>query len=394
MSSPRVVVLAGGLSYERQVSLRSGRRVVEALRHAGVETVQLDADDQLLTRLTEIAPDAVFVALHGSAGEDGALRDVLDLLGLPFVGSIASACRLAWDKPCAKSALQTAGILTPPSVALPHSTFRELGAAAVLERLVERLGLPLMVKPTQGGSALGAHAVERAEDLPAAMVGCFGYGNTALVERLIRGTEVAVSVVETGTGTQALPAVEVVAVDGVNDYRARYTAGMSTWHAPARVPDDVAEELSKVALRVHEVLGLRDLSRIDAIVDDEGHIYVLEANVAPGMTETSLLPLAVEAARLDLGKLCRELVEQAAERGASTPSAASSRRLRPSPSPFSAAPAPMPVAESDPASDTEAEPGAGPESVPSPHLAPLDAHSTSPSPGPSPSSEPSPRPEP
>lgn len=333
MSSTRAVVLAGGLSYERQVSLRSGRRVTEALRHAGVETVQVDADGQLLARLTDIDPDAVFIALHGSAGEDGALRDVLDLLGLPFVGSSAPACRLAWDKPCAKSAMQTAGILTPSSVALPHSTFRELGAGAVLDRLVERLGLPLMVKPTQGGSALGAHAVFRAEDLPAAMVGCFGYGNTALVERLIRGTEVAISVIETDTGVQALPAVEVVAVDGVNDYRARYTAGMSTWHAPARVPDDVAEELTKVALRVHEVLGLRDLSRVDAIVDDEGRVHVLEANVAPGMTETSLLPLAVESAKLDLARLCRELVEQAAARGSSAPMSAPNAPLPPGPSP-------------------------------------------------------------
>ncbi|MGB9377345.1 MAG: D-alanine--D-alanine ligase [Mycobacteriales bacterium] len=359
MSANRVVVLAGGLSYEREVSLRSGRRVIEALRHAGVEAIQLDADGQLLNRLTEIAPDAVFVALHGSAGEDGALRDVLDLLGVPFVGSTAAACRLAWDKPCAKSAMETAGILTPPSVVLPHSTFRELGAAAVLDRLVARLGLPLMVKPTQGGSALGAHAVERAEDLPAAMVSCFGYGNTALVERLIRGTEVAVSVIETDTGIQALPAVEVVATDGVNDYRARYTAGMSTWHAPARVPDDVAEELSKVALRVHEVLGLRDLSRIDAIVDPEGRIYVLEANVAPGMTETSLLPLAVEAAKLDLARLCRDLLEQAAARGSAPPLPPASPRLRPSPSPFSSLREPEIAAETAVSDESQmsSEPG-------------------------------------
>ncbi len=313
--STRAVVLAGGLSYEREVSLQSGRRVTEALRRAGVDALQLDADGQLLTRLVEVAPNAVFIALHGSTGEDGALRDVLDLLNLPFVGSTASACRLAWDKPCAKSALTAAGILTPPSVALPHSTFRELGASAVLERLVNRLGLPLMVKPTQGGSALGAHAVERAEDLPAAMVGCFGYGDTALIERFITGTEVAVSVIEAEHGPEALPAVEVVPADGVNDYQARYTAGMSTWHVPARLRDDITEELAKVALRVHEVLGLRDLSRVDAIVDSEGQIFVLEANVAPGMTETSLLPLAVESAGLDLAQVCRDLVEFAAVRG-------------------------------------------------------------------------------
>ena len=309
-------VLAGGLSYEREVSLRSGRRVTDALNRAGVEAVQLDADAGLLARLAELAPDAVFIALHGSAGEDGALRDVLDLVGIPYVGSTAMASRLAWDKPCAKSALTSAGLLTPAGVALPHPTFRELGAAAVLERLLTRFGLPLMVKPAQGGSALGAHVVSRAEDLPAAMIGCFGYGDTALVERFVHGTEVAVSVLDDGTGPRALPAVEVVAVDGVNDYQARYTAGRSTWHAPARLPAEIAAELAAVAVRAHEVLGLRDLSRIDAIIDPQGQIFVLEANVAPGMTETSLLPLAVRTAGLDLAAVCRDLVERAAARTA------------------------------------------------------------------------------
>jgi len=313
--STRAVVLAGGLTYEREVSLRSGRRVLDALRHAGVDAVMLDADAQLLARLAELDPDAAFIALHGSAGEDGALRDVLDLVGVPYVGSIAPSCRLAWDKPCAKSALAANGLLTPPGVALPHATFRELGAAAVLDRLVTRLGLPLMVKPAKGGSAMGAHAVVSAEELPAAMVGCFGYGDTALVERFITGTEVAVSVVDTADGPQALPAVEIVAADGVNDYQARYVAGMSTWHAPARLSGDTAAALAKVALRVHEVLGLRDLSRVDAIIGPDEEIYVLEANVAPGMTETSLLPLAVEAAGLELAAVCRDLVERAATRG-------------------------------------------------------------------------------
>jgi D-alanine-D-alanine ligase len=313
--STRAVVLAGGLTYEREVSLHSGRRVLEALRHAGVEAVELDADSQLLARLADLDPDAAFIALHGSAGEDGALRDVLDLIGVSYVGSTAPACRLAWDKPCAKSALSAEGVLTPEGVALPHATFRELGAAAVLDRLVDRLGLPLMVKPAQGGSAMGAHAVIRAEELPAAMVNCFGYGDTALVERFIQGTEVAVSMIDTAGGPQALPAVEIVAADGVNDYQARYVAGMSTWHAPARLDDGTAAELAKIALRSHEILGLRDLSRIDAIIDQQGRIHVLEANVAPGMTETSLLPLAVEAAGLELSGVCRDLVERAAARG-------------------------------------------------------------------------------
>lgn len=308
----RVSVLAGGLSYEREVSLRSGRRVAEALRRAGVEVEQADADAGLVPALLAHRPDAVFVALHGAAGESGALQDVLDLLGLRYVGSPPDACRRAWDKPTAKAAVAATGIAVPPGVALPHATFRELGAGVLLDAIVERLGLPLMVKPAQGGSALGAHAVHDAGQLPAAMVGCFAYGETALVEQLVTGTEVAVSVLDDGSGPAALPAVEIVPADGVNDYRARYAADQATWHAPARLPGPVADRLAKIAVRAHEVLGLRHLSRTDAIVDADGQIWFLESNVAPGMTETSLLPRAVAAAGLDLAAVCRRLVELAA----------------------------------------------------------------------------------
>src|SRR6185312_14630801 len=141
------VVLAGGLAYEREVSLHSGRRVCEALKQAGVAVRMLDPDGELLAGLSVDRPDAVFIALHGADGEDGALRSVLDLADVPYVGSDAAACRMAWDKPTAKAIVHAAGLTTPDWVALPHSTFRELGAAVVLDRIVERFGLPLMVKP-------------------------------------------------------------------------------------------------------------------------------------------------------------------------------------------------------------------------------------------------------
>jgi D-alanine-D-alanine ligase len=312
--SRRVLVLAGGLSYERDVSLRSGRRVVDALRRAGVEATARDADAGLLAALESERPDAVVVALHGAIGEDGALRGVLDLVGLPYVGTAAQQSRIAWDKPTAKEELREAGIPTADWVALPHEMFRELGAQPVLDKIVERLGLPLMVKPAQGGSGLGAHAVHAAEQLPAAMVGCFGYGDTALVERFVDGTDIAVSVVDTGKGPIALPAVEIVPADGVYDYAARYTAGTTTWHAPARLAPAVAQRCAAIAVAAHRALQLRDLSRIDMLVTRDGGIQVLEANVSPGMTETSLLPTAVHAAGLDLGVLLRDLVELAIAR--------------------------------------------------------------------------------
>lgn len=316
-----VLVLAGGLDHERDVSLRSGRRVVEALRSVGVETHLADVDAALLPALAADPPDVVFPILHGAAGEDGALRDVLDLLGVAFVGSDAAACRTAFDKPIAKSLLAAAGIATPDFVALPHAMFRDLGAGAVLDAVVERLGLPLFVKPTRGGSALGCAAARTRVELPPAMVACFAYGETALVERYVDGVEVAVSVIDTGDGLRTLPAVEIEPDSGSYDYAARYTAGTTEFFTPARLSAGVAMAAADAALAAHRVLGLRDLSRTDLIVDAAGHCWFLEVNVAPGLTETSLLPQAAAAAGVGLGSLYRDLVAHAAARGP--------RRVRP-----------------------------------------------------------------
>lgn len=314
--SPRALVLAGGLSHEREVSLKSGRRVLDALRTAGVEAQLHDADVGLLPLLSADQPDAVVIALHGAAGEDGSLRGVLDLCEVAYVGGDARSARLAWDKPSAKAVLREHGIPTPDWVALPHDRFSELGAVAVLDRIVARLGTPLMVKPAQGGSGLGASEVSDPKALPAAMVGAFAYHPTALVERMVPGTDVAVSVVDLGDdGPRALPPVEIVPNSGVYDYAARYTAGLTTWHAPARLDEETAARVSETALAAHHALGLRDLSRVDLIVDELGQPHVLEVNVAPGMTETSLLPLALQAAELDLGDLFATLVDRAAARG-------------------------------------------------------------------------------
>jgi D-alanine-D-alanine ligase len=314
-SSTRYLVLAGGLSHERDVSLRSGRRVLDALRHVGVEADLRDADGTLLGALADTSYGAVLIALHGGPGEDGALREVLDVAGVPYVGSTPAACRLAWDKPTAKTLARRAGLVTPDSVVLPHAAFRELGAAAVLDRLVGHLGLPLMVKPARGGSALGATVIDKPDELPAAMVQCFSYGEAALVEQLVIGTEVAVTVVDQADGPRALPAVEIEPLSGVYDYTARYTAGQTSFHAPARLSEADAAAVADVAVRAHQVLGLRDLSRVDVIVCPDGSVHLLEVNVAPGMTETSLLPMAVEAAGLSFGALLSELLERAAARG-------------------------------------------------------------------------------
>ncbi len=313
-----VLVLAGGLSHERDVSLRSGRRVAEALRGTGLEVTERDVDAALLATLRDERPDCVVPMLHGETGEDGAIREILELLGVPYVGAPPAACRVAFDKPVAKAVVARAGVLTPESVCLPHETFRELGAGAVMAALIDRLGLPLMVKPTRSGSALGCTVVRTAEQLPAAMVNAFAYGDVALLERFVVGMEVAVPVVDDGSGARALPAVAIQPDGGVYDYTARYTAGATEFVTPAPLSEELALEVARVALLAHEVLGLRDVSRSDLIIDDQGRVWFLEVNVAPGFTETSTVPLAIHAAGLDLGKVCAAMVQAAAARGVRT----------------------------------------------------------------------------
>ena len=315
MSDRCVAVLAGGLTHERDVSLRSGRRLSAALRTAGLTVEEWDPDVSLMARLREERPDVVVIALHGDQGEGGSIQTVLELLEVPYVGADSHACRRAWDKPTAKAELARSGLTTPDWVVLPHTTFRELGAQPVLAAMVDRLGLPMMLKPDQGGSALGAHVVREAADLPAAMVDCLAYGNTVLAERFVAGVEVAVTVIDDAEGPTALPAVEIVPEGGVYDYTSRYTAGLTDFHTPARLDATAAAAVADLAVAAHRLLGMRDVSRTDAIVAPDGTVHFLEVNSSPGLTETSLLPMAIEAAGRSLGDIYATLIERALARG-------------------------------------------------------------------------------
>ncbi|TAM70501.1 MAG: D-alanine--D-alanine ligase [Microbacteriaceae bacterium] len=302
-----IIVLAGGISHERDISLRSGRRVADGLIAHGHRVTVREPDATLLGALTQSAPDVVWPALHGASGEDGALRALLTSAGVPYVGARSDAARMAWSKPTAKTIVTRAGIATPESVTLPTETFRELGANSVLDILRAHLGVPLVVKPAQGGSAQGVTIVDDPDELPRAMVDAYTYSDVALIERKIIGTEVAVTVLDRGDGPVALPAVEIVPLGGVYSFDARYNAGETEFYTPARLTDAVAGAVAGVAVAAHVALGLRHLSRVDLIIDANGTPWFLEANVLPGLTETSLVPLAIQAAALEQGSVYAQL---------------------------------------------------------------------------------------
>lgn len=306
-----IVILAGGISHERDVSLRSGRRAADALAGQGHRVTVLDADAALLPTLSSMKPDVVWPVLHGAIGEDGALLTLLETTSIPMVGPLGASAALGWSKPTAKEIVARAGIATPRSAALSRETFRDLGAANVLSSVIESLGTPLVVKPAHGGSAQGVSIVNDADELPRAMVDAYTYADVALIEQRISGTELGVTVVDTGEGPVALPAVEIVPREGVYSFEARYNAGETLFYAPARVDAATSAVAAETAVAVHSLLGLRQLSRVDLIVDDEGTVWFLEVNTLPGLTETSLVPQAIEASGQKLGEVYDALVRSA-----------------------------------------------------------------------------------
>lgn len=302
-----VLVLAGGLSAEREVSLASGRRVVAALHEAGVHAEAVDVGQDLLDVLHRRHPDVVWPVLHGAGGEDGSLVQVLELVGLPFVGSATGPARTAWDKTTAATVVGRAGIRVPRAVTLAHTVLRDLGVAGILPHVSRLLPVPVVVKPVHGGSSLGVGVVREEAELARAMMAALGHDYSCRIEQLVSGVEVAVSVVDDGSGPRALPAVEIAPDSGSYDYEARYTPGATEFHCPARLPGDVLAQVHRDSVRVHRELGLDRLSRSDWIVDADGEPWFLEVNTSPGMTATSLLPLAVVAAGESLPTLYRAL---------------------------------------------------------------------------------------
>jgi D-alanine-D-alanine ligase len=306
----RVAVLKGGRSLERQVSLRSGARVEDALKRLDHEVVAIDVALDLIRRLRETAPDVAFIAMHGRDGEDGTVQELLEILDIPYTGSGVLACTRATDKVLAKHLMVEAGIPTPEFFAFNETAFRELGAAEALPAIEERLDFPIVVKPSSQGSALGIKFARNAADVPAALVAAFSYDSRVLLERHIDGRDLAVSILDDAP----LPVVEAVPrEEEFYDFEARYEIGRTDFVCPADLPDELTERAQELAVRTYRLLGCSAFARVDLMLDAAGDLSVLEANPIPGLTETSLLPQAAEAAGVSFDELVGRILELALE---------------------------------------------------------------------------------
>jgi D-alanine-D-alanine ligase len=314
----KVAVLKGGRSLERQVSLRSGARVEDALISIGHEVVPIDVGADLVAHLANEAPEVAFIALHGPGGEDGTVQELLEILAIPYTGPGVAGCMRCMDKVVSKQEMRSAGVPTPDWVAFNATAFRELGAADALEEIEARLGFPLVVKPAAQGSSLGVRFAAERDQVPEALVAAFSYDDRVLLERHVEGRELAISLLD----GEALPVVEAVptAEDRFN-YEARYEIGRTRYVCPAELDPGDTEAAQEAARRTYEVLGCAGFVRVDVMLAETGPA-VLEVNAVPGLTDTSLLPMAAEAAGISFEEFCGRAVELALARGRESPSLA------------------------------------------------------------------------
>jgi D-alanine-D-alanine ligase len=310
----RVAVLKGGRSLERQVSLKSGARVQDALERLGHQVIPIDVGADLVDRLTDERPQVAFVSLHGRDGEDGTVQELLEVMGIPYTGSGVSACIRAADKVLAKHAMRDDGIPTPDFFAFNETAFKELGAAQALPAIEQRLQFPIVVKPAGQGSALGIKFARTPADVPAALVAAFSYDRKVLLERYVAGRDLAVSIIDEDGVARVLPIVEAVPEqDDFYDFESRYEIGRTRFVCPAQLEDSVSARAGEIALAVYRLLGCSGFARVDLMLESAtGELYVLEADSIPGLTQTSLLPQAADAAGIGFDELIDRILNAAA----------------------------------------------------------------------------------
>lgn len=305
----KIAVLMGGHSLERDVSLHSGKRVTMALKKLGYRVAQIDVDEHVVSNLKKERPNLCFIALHGKFGEDGTIQELLEIMGIPYTGAGVLASMIGMDKALSKEIFKLEGIPTPDFYALSTGAIKEMGASGALKDIITKIGLPLVVKPSAQGSALGIKFVYKEEELPSALLGALSFDDKVILEKFIEGTEVAVSVIGNAR-PKALPAVEIAPKKGFFDFEAMYTMGMTEYFVPARLDAEMAKKVQKLAVKVYQVLKCKGAARVDFIISKKDKVpYVIELNTIPGMTDTSLFPMAAAEAGITFEELVDRLVQ-------------------------------------------------------------------------------------
>jgi len=293
LAAKKIGVLMGGLSAEREVSLKSGAAVLSALQARGFNAVGIDAGRDLAERLTAEAVEVAFIALHGRFGEDGSVQGLLEMMGIPYTGSGVLASALAMNKVYSKVVFRAAGLTIAPYQVLRPG-----------EKLALSFALPIVVKPSQEGSSVGVSIVRELGGIDAALAGAFRYDSEILVERFIDGREVQVGILD----GQALGAIEIVPKGEFYDYEAKYTPGMADHILPARLPAPVYADVLKAGELAYATLGCQSYSRVDFLVTEAGECYILEVNTLPGMTDLSLLPEIARGAGIEFHQLIERIL--------------------------------------------------------------------------------------
>ncbi len=310
--SPKIGVLLGGRSAEREVSLRTGEAIYHALLSNGYDAIKIDVDNNIVENLKSQQIQLAFIALHGKYGEDGTIQGLLEMLDIPYTGSHVLASAIAINKIATKRILTYEGLPTPDFFTVSRSEYSNNPPGSFNDQFMS-MGLPVVIKAPTQGSTIGISFVHHENDIDSAIEQAFQYDSTILVEKMVDGIEVTASVLG-NEKPEVLPLIEIFSSTGVYDYTAKYTVGLSNHIIPPRLPDSVQQTIKDLAYKTYLAIGCRGLSRVDFMVDRAGHPYILEVNTIPGMTETSLFPDAARAAGISFETLVGKLVELAMEK--------------------------------------------------------------------------------
>lgn len=306
-----VLVLMGGLSEEREVSLRSGAGVYDALKKSGYQVKTLDMNRDNLWKIKEMKPDVVFIALHGKYGEDGTVQGYLDILGIPYTGSGAETSAICMNKVTAKKIFCYEGIPTADFMIINKYDYKRehLDTAGI----ASRLGLPLVIKVPTQGSSIGVYITRKESDIAPFIEQAFAYDDQILLEKFIEGPQLTVTVLG-NESPQVLPIIEITAANEFYDYEAKYTPGKCEHIIPARISPELSQKVNEISENVYKTFKCRGYARVDFMIDENGNPYVLEINTIPGMTAMSLVPDAARAAGINYTDLCDRIVKLAMQK--------------------------------------------------------------------------------